>query len=328
MFRPAVSKAVVAAAMLAAVVFSGGPCLGQAAARVSIDAEVNVDTATVKLGQIARIKAAAQTAERLAQISMGYSPEPGAKRTITRAQLLISIRAAGMAEGEVTLDAGETVSLVRTFRTVSGESIRQAVADALRTKYAGGAAMVEVLKIEAPPPIRVGLGTVEVVAKPMPRVASLVEPFQVPVEVRLDGKLVRTLSATAAIAVSAEVLVAKRLLDPATAILPTDVTPERVRIARSLDSYVRDPAQLKGTRVVRPLPAGEPLVLDSIVAAAVIRAGDTVRIEAVQGRTKIIALGEARSPGKIGDRISIKNKASGAVLQAVVVDEGIVKVTF
>lgn len=322
------SRAAIFAAVLTIALLASGRCEAQVVSRITVAADPVVDSATVKLGQIAKIIAPQQIAERLSQISLGYAPEPGASRHLTRAQLLMSIRAAGFQEGSFVLVADERTSIGRTFQTVDEPSVIRAVSDALRAKYAGEAVSVEILNVSVPPSVRVAAGSLEIIAKPLPRVASLIEPFQVPLEIKVDGKLVRTLSATAAIAVNADVLVARSALDPAVTIASADVRLHKVRIAKGLEKYVRNIAQLKGYRVVRPLAVGEPLMLDSVVAAAVVRAGDTVKIEAVSGRTRVVATGEARSAGKIGDRISIKNKASGAVLQAVVVDEGLVKVTF
>ena len=67
---------------------------------------------------------------------------------------------------------------------------------------------------------------------------------------------------------------------------------------------------------------------DSFVASIVIRVGDRVRIVGQSGKMQIIVNGEARASGKIGDRIAVKNLQSNAVLQAVVEDEGLVKVIF
>ncbi len=69
-----------------------------------------------------------------------------------------------------------------------------------------------------------------------------------------------------------------------------------------------------------------PLFADSIAAATVIKLGDPVRIEASYGRIKIVVNGEARANGRIGERIAVKNKDSGVLMQAIVIDQGLVKV--
>jgi flagella basal body P-ring formation protein FlgA len=80
--------------------------------------------------------------------------------------------------------------------------------------------------------------------------------------------------------------------------------------------------------VRRTVAKGEAITTDVLAAEFVIHPGDQVRIVSESGKLQVTAKGEARSAGRIGDRIQVKNLQSGVMLQAVVVDEGLVAVRF
>ena len=103
---------------------------------------------------------------------------------------------------------------------------------------------------------------------------------------------------------------------------------ETRRLEKSLNNYLRDTEKLRGTVLLKNLSAGTELTTDAVAASYVIRAGDSVRIVGESGKMQIVVNGKAIASGRIGDRIAVKNLQSGTNLQAVVVDEGLVKVLF
>jgi flagella basal body P-ring formation protein FlgA len=100
------------------------------------------------------------------------------------------------------------------------------------------------------------------------------------------------------------------------------------RLERAVSSYVRQPKALRGMRLRRTLARGEALLGEALSADIVIKPGDTVRIIGQSGRIYVEVKGEARAAGHIGDRIQVKNVQSGILLQAIVEDEGVVRVRF
>jgi flagella basal body P-ring formation protein FlgA len=92
--------------------------------------------------------------------------------------------------------------------------------------------------------------------------------------------------------------------------------------------YLSEPTRLRGASLVRSLAAGEAITLDALIADIVVKPGDPVRIVGQSGALTILVMGEARAAGHVGDRIQVKNLQSGLLLQAVIVDEGVVNVRF
>jgi flagella basal body P-ring formation protein FlgA len=100
------------------------------------------------------------------------------------------------------------------------------------------------------------------------------------------------------------------------------------RLERPLTHYISDPERLRGMAVRRAMARGEAITTDAISSEIVVRPGDQVRIIGQSGALQLMVNGEARAAGRIGDRIQVKNLQSGALLQAIVADEGVVRIRF
>jgi flagella basal body P-ring formation protein FlgA len=136
------------------------------------------------------------------------------------------------------------------------------------------------------------------------------------------------LAVTIELEVFGEILTAARDLPFNSKMSATEVVSARRRIGLPLAAYLRDAEKLRGLVTVKAVAKGAELTLDAVASGIVVKYGDIVRLEARSGSLKITVAGEARAAGKIGDRIAVKNTQSGAILQGVVVDEGLVKVNF
>jgi flagellar basal body P-ring formation protein FlgA len=301
-------------------------CVSAAAqARINIAAETTVDGETISLGQISRISARPEVASRLETISLGYAPGVGMTREVSPSNIQLSLRAAGFSEGDTTIIAPARITVRRAAQTVDQQQLRVAVETAVKKQFEGTSTDCEIVRIDMLEAPLVPVGVVEVKAT-LGSIRNFIERLPVQMEIRVDGRLYRTMTATVEMALHAEVAVAATDIAANQPVREKDVKIERTRLERSPASYFRDLAAFKAVQTVRPIMAGKPFMTDSIVAATVIKLGDPVRIEASTGRIKIVINGEARANGRIGERISVKNKDSGVIMQAIVVDQGLVKV--
>ena len=279
----------------------------------------------VDLASIADISPTPDT-DKLGKISLGYAPTIGGTREIVCEQIATSIRAAGFSAVSVDLNCSRPVAVRRRGQTITAEAIRLEVLGSLSKYFAAGEADVRLLRLDAPANITVPIGVLELAAD-WSGIRNVFAPFGLPVRVKVDGRSVRTIVVNAEIEAWANVLVAARDLAANSELSADDVCVERVRISRPLASYVRDQSKLLGTAATRDLRTGTELTADVLASVSVIKPGDPVRIEAGSGRLKLIVAGEARAAGRIGDRIAVKNKQSGAILQAIVLDRGKVRVS-
>jgi flagella basal body P-ring formation protein FlgA len=301
-------------------------CVSAAAqARINIAAETTVDGETISLGQISRISARPEIANRLETISLGYAPGVGMTREVSPSNIQLSLRAAGFSEADTTIIAPARITVRRGAQTVDPQQLRVAVETAVKKQFEGTNTLCKIVRIDMREAPLVPVGVVEVNAT-LGGIRNFIERVPVPMEIRVDGRLYRTMTATIEIAIYADVAVAAADIAANQPIREKDLKIERTRLERSPANYFRDLAAFKAVQTVRPIMAGKPFMTDSIVAATVIKLGDPVRIEASTGRIKIVINGEARANGRIGERISVKNKDSGVIMQAIVVDQGLVKV--
>lgn len=297
-------------------------------AEVSVAAETIAQGERLTLGDVAEIHSTdAATVERLRAVALGYTPNVGAVRELTREKIQLSIAAAGFSADSVTLQAPAVAIIKRAAQTVAPEMLREAVERAVLSELQAMGATAQLVRLDLPESIEVPSGKVE--ARVIPgRVKDYFAPFITSIELLVDGRVIRRLSATAQIIAQAPVLVAAHDLTERTRIRDGDVRVEMRRLERSVSIYIRDTERLRGAAVTRTIASGEPIMTDAIYADIIIKPGDPVRIVGESGAVSLNVAGEARAAGRVGDRIQVKNLQSGVLLQAIVVDEGLVRVRF
>jgi flagella basal body P-ring formation protein FlgA len=280
------------------------------------------------LGDIAEIQAADQVvAERLRALALGYAPYVGVVRELPRQRIAIAITAAGFPAGTVRIEAPPVALIRRAAQTVAPELVREAVERVTLTELRANGAVARLVRLDLPPAIEAPAGEIEVRAS-IGGVRDFFAPFSVAVELWQAGRVVHRFSTTAQVEAFAPVVVAARDLPANVRVRKEDLALEVRRLERPASLYLRDETRLRGTSVRRVVARGKAITTDLLVAEIVIRTGDAVRIMSQADRLQVVALGEARTAGRIGDRIQVKNKESGLLLQAVVVDEGLVSVRF
>jgi flagellar basal body P-ring formation protein FlgA len=99
-------------------------------------------------------------------------------------------------------------------------------------------------------------------------------------------------------------------------------------IATLQQGYLLDPAEVINKQTVRNLAAGSVLNKLNYVELTLIKRGERVNIQSGKDGLLISAAGIAMTDGAKGERINVKNIASQRVIQAVVVDAGVVSVYF
>lgn len=297
-------------------------------ATVRVREESTAQGDRLTLGDIAEIRASDEaTAARLRTIALGYAPSVGAARTFTRERIALLISAAGFSLNSIELDAPALVIVRRAAQRVDSLLIREAVERAALPPLEAGGATARLVKLDAPQSIEVPSGKVEAQAFVVAARDALA-PFAVTIEIKVDGAVVQRVSANATIEAYAPVVVAARDLPAGVRVRASDVQIEVRKLERAPSLYLRDATQLRGVATSRAVSRGEVLTQDKIAADIVIKPGDAVRIVSESGALRVSVAGEARGAGRVGDRISVVNLQSKVTLQAVVADEGLVKVIY
>ncbi|MDX2030110.1 MAG: flagellar basal body P-ring formation chaperone FlgA [Blastocatellia bacterium] len=295
---------------------------------VRVAAESLAQSDRLTLGDIAEVRASdAAVSERLRGIALGYAPSVGAVREIERGRILLAMAAAGFPAGAVRLEAPPVASVRRAGQVIALEKVREAVERATLADLRLGGATARLARLDLPPSIEAPAGPAEVRAS-AGGVRDLFAPFIVSVEIWQEGRVTRRLGVTAQVEAFAPVVVAARDLPARVPVRREDAALEVRRLTRSAALYLGDPARLRGASLNRPVERGEPITADLLTAEIVVKPGDAVRIVGESNRLQVMAAGEALTAGRIGDRIQVKNNQSKLTLQAIVVDEGLVRVRF
>lgn len=301
---------------------------GQPKAIVKIDGEKVVASEKFSLGEIASVSAQSPLeAERIKAIPMGISPAIGIKRELGREKVKLSIQAAGLSESAFQLDMPKVVLISRSSDLLGPEIIRAAAEKALREKYGGAGISLEILRLGLPGILAIPKGKLEVKAYP-PVLRDLSAPFNLPIEIKVDERVFRRISAAAQIEPRAEVLAALKDIPSGASLSPEDFELKTTILSRPLNAYFGDQMRLAGMIALRAIPKGGPIMADSIASGQVVKAGDRVSIIGISGGLEIRIAGEARASGKIGAKIAVKNLQSGATLQATIIKEGLVGINF
>lgn len=299
----------------------------QSKTQIRITSETTVSGDIIKLGNIAEISGEQVKTDRLKQISLGYAPKAGMFREIRREQISLGIAAAGFSENEILLDSPPQILVRRASQNLDENLLKQAIETEVLKNFQSENVAAKLVRLDLPPNISLPSGEISVKADAK-NVRNFFTPFSVSVEIRVDNIVSKRFSVTAQIEAFGDVLVANRNLISNEKILETDIRFENRRLEKPLTSYFQKFDKLRGAVLLKNIAEGAELTSDSIAAGVVVKNGDIVKIEGVSGKIKLIVIGEARASGKIGDRISVKNSQSGAILQATVIDEGLVRINF
>lgn len=293
--------------------------------KIKIPAESRVKNEIITLGDIAEISG--NSVEVFNKISLGYAPNIGMTRDIPKNRIALSIAAAGFSSNEFSLNSPPIVKVRRAGQEIEQSLIRETVEKAIFDKFAESRIEVKIVRLDLPENLDVPVGEVELRAN-FSNIANPFSRFSLPLELRVNDKVFRRFSVNIELEAFAEILVADKDLAVNTRLSKADVRLEKRRIEKPLTNYLHDAEKLRGINLIKNLSNGAELTTDSFIQAVVVKSGDLVKIVGQSGQMQIIVNGEARTSGKIGDRIAVKNSQSNAIIQATVVDEGLVKVFF
>lgn len=146
--------------------------------------------------------------------------------------------------------------------------------------------------------------------------------------VRCDGSKSWTIYSVVGIKSYKEVLVLSRSLRRNEMIRAEHLVTETRDIATLQQGYLLDPSEVVNKQASRNLAAGSVLNKLSYEELILIKRGERVNIQSGKAGLLISATGTALMDGAKGKRISVKNVTSQRVIQAVVVDPGLVSVPF
>jgi len=122
------------------------------------------------------------------------------------------------------------------------------------------------------------------------------------------------------------VVLASHSISRRTIISAEDIETDFRDISMLGDSLIGNPEQAIGKQLYKSLRAGDIIFAHLLKAPPLVKRGDMVTIIAKSGGLQVSAPGEAKNAGAIGEIVRVKNLMSRRILQARVVDEGMVEI--
>ncbi len=145
-------------------------------------------------------------------------------------------------------------------------------------------------------------------------------PTVLKVAVLVGRRVQKEMSITADIRHFGQVLVADIGLRRGEELATETVTLAERDITRNKNGFFTDPTELEGLRMRRVIRPGNVLTQRHVEPIPVVQRGDGITLIAGSAHLQISLPGEAMQDGGIGERIRVRNPASGKVLYGEVVD--------
>lgn len=124
------------------------------------------------------------------------------------------------------------------------------------------------------------------------------------------------------------VVFAAVVLERGQGITASDVQLQAVNIAKASRGYFNQVEQVVGLSAKRRVREGQMLSPALLTGAVLVRRGQQVEIRATQDGIQARAVGEALANGQLGDVVRVRNLGSEKVIEAKVIEAGVVSSTF
>ncbi|MCA8975839.1 MAG: flagellar basal body P-ring formation protein FlgA [Planctomycetes bacterium] len=310
-----------------ATVFGGG----ERGAVGGDEVEVRIRTGAIIRGNDVRISELCDITPinghtlEIGNIVFAPTPSSGHARTITRAEIVQALAAAGHDVGKLTF-AGPNEIVVQPVRseipTTELLETASAALQALLTVEGGD------VEIEAPtrmrrydaPPGRIRRELIARVRTGRTAPSSAV----VDVEVLVDGQRCINIPIQFKLQRYQMLLKTVGVIRKGTALGPQNLTIAREPLAQATGLYLARFENVLGMEAARNLQSNSRITLGDIQPPAVIHRGDIVTVVLTKGRVKVTAKAMANHDAPMGERITLTNMQSRGSLTGVVAAPGLV----
>jgi len=277
---------------------------------LSAPTDITIDTDTIVLGALISFA----DGDPRAAIVLGYAPNPGLARRITKTEILNKITLAGKRTDDLLLP--DSILVHRRAASLDRDRVTQAILAALTKRYPD--ANIEITNVEIPP-VQIGTGPVEISATLPARFDPAISMY---VRVDLRGtSFVKTIFARTNVRIETGQAVLKNKVAAHGEIQQDDIewkmAPARAGAA---------PGQIDGMLAKRDLEPGQVLTGDLLYMPLYVRKGDSVTVKATSGPVTIAATMRAKSAGKLGDVIAVEHLSGEGSTTARIVGPRILEV--
>jgi len=304
------------------------PCFAADRISLKIAQQVAVKSDVIRLGEIASIEGQdAEIVSRLQKITLGFAPSPGMTRILERSAIALAVQGAGIQLEMINASIPDQVTVSRASQTLEGKIISQAIEAYLVERVPWKSQTVSIKSIDAPQEVLIPLGKLSL--KPHTGAGiNFLGQFYVDLSIEVDGRVVKKLSVPVELSAQQSVAVARKPIERLEQLTPDNVSMELRELTPSLASAVTDINTLAGKAAARAIREGEVITQQALIEPLLVKKGDTVNVIAQSSQIQITMQGEARTSGRINERVQVLNPITKIIIIGEVIAEKTVRVHF
>ncbi len=250
-------------------------------------------------------------------VEIGFSPEPGARRTFFPPELLRIAKGSGL-ESSPSAVPFQSICFERRSRVLKAEDLLAAI-----RAWAPEKAVIEIAEWGRMP---VPEGEI-VVPSPSVTNRNSKEPMLLHGYVVFDGHRHAPVWVRARIIVKKEVMVAKETIDAGTHTSPAHFQTETRDLVNDWNAPEITMDQVIGKVAKRRIAEGSAVSLTDLKTLLPVEPGSGVTVEVREGATHLEFDAKAETGGRIGEMVMVRNASSGKLFSACVTGESTVLVT-
>ncbi len=277
------------------------------------------------LGDIATLN---PSSSELASRMIYRSPAPGKKMTYKTGEIQSYLKQTDDDFAEVVWAGAKTINIIREGIVITPEKIAGIINEYLEKNRQR--TQVENIHMEFIPsrqPKTFTLPKGKLSCRVLPADSQLYRSKSFNITFSVDGKVEKNLAVRGNIKATAPVVVAAADIPRGTLLSDSDIQVVTMNLDRLRDPCFF-PQQLRGQKVKRNLRQGAVIEKSMVAFPPLVKRGELITVTAKNGGLKVTATGIAKSNGKEGETIRVKNSGSGKEILCKVVGPGMVMVEF
>jgi flagella basal body P-ring formation protein FlgA len=292
---------------------------------VNFQPAVTITGSRIVLGDIAVIGPAGEEAEAIGQLPVAVSPAPGKTKELYTVSVINSLRNR-QEVAEVDWQGSQTI-VVRRQGTFINRDQLQAIIDQYLKENSGRLAGTNIrfTAMRAPEELTLPAGKLSWTVTPSRPGITGSSSFSIAFAV--DDKPATTCVVRGRLEAVAEVVTAAVRLNKGDVINDSNIAVMQQDIG-GLNHPYTSKEQLIGMQVARTVNAGTVLEQAHIAAPPIVKDGEMVKIFARKGALQLSTSGLAKTDGRLGEIIQVKNIGSNKLIHCRVDGPGMVSVEF
>lgn len=304
----------------------GGDEKGKAVTSVKLRPTAAIRGLDVNLGELCELPGDAAGAA-IARVRFGPAPNHGFARTVTRADVVQSLAAAGVDLATVKVEGADETIVQAVYVEISADELMDAATTALQAQLGVEGGDVEfdapnkARFLHAPP----GRQSQELSAR-LRGARTGINTAVVEVDVLVDGTSFRKVPVTFKLQRFQQVLKTLGAVRAGTPLGPETLALVREPMDQQTALYLDRMDLVEGLIAARNLQPNQRVTIGDCAQPAAIHRGDLVTVVLTRGRVKVTAKALANHDAPLGGRITLTNVQSRATLTGIVQGQGLVVV--